>query len=82
MPSAAVTVLDVYTKQVEMGAQLAVIGEQLKAIPDHEARIRVLEANRSKLIGATVAVSALVSAAGTWLGFMVTHRRLTRQLAM
>ena len=43
LASAPVTILDVYTKQVELGAQLAVIHEQLKAIPDHEARIRALE---------------------------------------
>ena len=30
-------------KQGEMGVQLAVISEQLKAVPDHEARIRSLE---------------------------------------
>lgn len=30
-------------KQGEMGTQLAVISEQLKAVPDHESRIRKLE---------------------------------------
>jgi hypothetical protein len=30
-------------KQGEMGTQLAVITEQLKAVPDHENRIRSLE---------------------------------------
>jgi hypothetical protein len=30
-------------KQGEMGIQLAVISEQLKAVPDHENRIRSLE---------------------------------------
>jgi hypothetical protein len=30
-------------KQGEMGMQLAVITEQLKAVPDHEGRIRALE---------------------------------------
>ena len=73
MMSAPVTLLDIYTRQVEMGAQLAVIHEQLKAIPDHEKRIRVLEAAKAKLIGAAVAISAVISAGGTWLGYAVTH---------
>ena len=70
---ATVRLVDVFAKQVEMSAQLAVITEQMKAIPDHEVRIRALETAQAKLIGATVAVSALVSAAGTWIGFTITH---------
>jgi hypothetical protein len=56
-----------------INAELAVIREQLKAVPDHEERIRLLEASRAKLIGAAVAVSATVSALGTWLGLVVAH---------
>jgi hypothetical protein len=44
----------------EMGAQLAVIAEQLKDIPDHEARLRVLERARWPL--PTVALVASVGA--------------------
>lgn len=73
LPSAPVTLLDIYTRQVEMGAQLAVIHEQLKAIPDHEMRLRILESSRSKLLGAAIAVSAIVSALGTWIGLALTH---------
>ena len=43
VPAAQVTIVDVFAKQVEMGSQLAIISEQLKAIPDHEQRIRSLE---------------------------------------
>lgn len=60
-------------KQGEMGIQLAVISEQLKAVPDHENRIRVLETARAKQIGAAVAISALVSGLGTWIGIIVNH---------
>lgn len=42
-PASTVTLLDIYTRQVEMNAQLAVIHEQLRAIPDHENRLRALE---------------------------------------
>lgn len=37
------TVAQVLVKLGEMSAQLAVISEQLKAVPDHESRIRKLE---------------------------------------
>jgi hypothetical protein len=73
VPQAPVTILDVYTKQVELGAQLLVIHEQLKAIPDHETRIRRLEEAKSRIYGAAAAISVIVSAAGTWIGFMLSH---------
>jgi len=73
LPAAPVTILDVFTKQVEMGAQLAVIHEQLKMLPDHEQRLRVLEASRAKLYGVVVTVAAAVSAAGTWAGIVITR---------
>jgi hypothetical protein len=50
--------------------KLAVMREQLKRIPDHEDRIRVLESAKAKLIGAAAAVSALVSAIVT---LIATH---------
>ena len=68
-----VTLLDIYTRQMEVSAALAVIHEQLKTVPDHEQRIRRLEASRAKLVGAAVAISATVSALGTWLGLVVAH---------
>jgi primosomal protein N' len=71
---ATVRLVDVFAKQVEMGAQLAVIHEQLKAIPDHEQRLRALEGTRAKLLGAAIAVSAVVSGAGTWIGLALSHR--------
>lgn len=73
MPAAPVTLLDIYTRQVEMGAQLGVIHEQLKAIPDHETRIRSLEAASAKLIGACLVVSALAGGAAAWIA-LVIHR--------
>jgi hypothetical protein len=71
--TAQVTPLDIYTRQMEIGAALAVVHEQLKAIPDHEERVRRLEASRAKLIGAVLTVSAIVSTLGTWLGIVATH---------
>jgi hypothetical protein len=73
MPTAPVTLLDIYTRQVEMGGTLGVIQERLTAIPDHESRIRRLEALSGKLIGAAVAVSTIVSGLGTWLGVILTR---------
>lgn len=70
VPSA---MLDIYYRQIDIGTRLAVIHEQLKAIPDHEQRVRCLEASRAKLIGAAMAASAIVSALGTWIGLVVAH---------
>jgi len=72
-PVSQVTLLDVYSRQMEISATLAVIHEQLKAVPDHELRIRHLEAGWAKLLGAAVAVSTIVSALGTWLTLMLAH---------
>jgi hypothetical protein len=73
MPSAAVTILDVYAKQVEMGAQLGVIHEQLKAIPDHEQRIRALESARYRLAGACTVAGALAGGAAGWIALVLSH---------
>lgn len=67
------TLLDIYTRLAKISGGLDVIHEQLKDIPDHEQRLRRLEASRAKLIGAAVAVSATVSALGTWLGLVLAH---------
>jgi hypothetical protein len=52
-------------KQGEMGVQLAVISEQLKAVPDHEARIRALERWKYGLPLAGLASAASLAGA-TW----------------
>jgi hypothetical protein len=68
-----VNLLDIYSRQLETSAALEVVREQLKAVPDHEQRMRRLEASQAKLFGAAVAVSATVSALGTWLGLVAIH---------
>lgn len=68
--SATVRLVDVFAKQIEMSAQLAVLGEQMKQLPDHEARLRVLERFRFTVLGA----AALISALGTWVGILLSHR--------
>ena len=40
MPAQQISLLDIYTKQIEMGAELRSIIDKL---PDHESRIRKLE---------------------------------------
>jgi hypothetical protein len=74
VPAAPVTLLDIYTRQIEMGGQLTLINERLNAIPDHENRIRALEASKAKLYGAAVTLSVGGSAAGTWIGIILAHR--------
>lgn len=60
-------------KQGDLGSQLAVISEQLKAVPDHESRLRALERFRFTLLGGAIVVSLAVSAVVTWFGLMVVH---------
>ena len=66
-PVHVIGLLDVYAEQVKMGAQLDVIKEQLKAIPDHEARMRALERFRFTLLGAAIAGEALAGVIGWFL---------------
>lgn len=76
-------------KQGEMSTQLAVMTKILESIPDHETRIRsveaalpphleerlgVLETTRAKMIGVAAAVSVISSAGGTWVGLIITRR--------
>lgn len=71
MPSSdgEATAAQILVKLGEMGAQLAVIGEQLKDIPDHEQRLRALE--RARWPWPTVAAVAAVGAAvAAWASFL------------
>lgn len=70
----------ILVEQGKTSTQLAVISEQLKAVPDHENRLRALETSHNKLAGAAATskiwatvISATVTAAGSWIGFLVTH---------
>lgn len=40
LPAQQISLLDIYTKQIEMGADMKTLKETL---PDHESRIRALE---------------------------------------
>lgn len=71
VPVAQITVVDVFAKQIEMGAQLAVIHEQLRAIPDHEQRIRGLERFRFVLTGLATIGGILAGAVGYWIGHVL-----------
>ena len=67
---ATIRLVDVFAKQIEMGAQLAVITEQLKQIPDHEQRIRALERWRYSL---PLAMVAGVGSAAVSVWSLVRH---------
>lgn len=70
-PGGSITLLDIYTRQVEMASTLAVIHEQLRAIPDHETRLRSLE--RWKYALPTSLLFAIVSVAVTVASFVMGH---------
>lgn len=72
-PPPDATIAQVLIKLGEMSAQLAAMTEQLKTIPDHEARLRALERFRFTLAGAVIAVSGVSAAAATWIGNLVHH---------
>lgn len=75
LPAAAtVSMLDVFAKIVEMHATLAVISEQLKQLPDHEQRLRALEAARARLAGACLTVSALAGGGAGWAALALSRR--------
>ena len=65
-----IRLLDIYTMLIELKTEVRDLKEKL---PDHEARIRVLERFRFTLVGAILAVSAATSALGTYIGYVVTH---------
>jgi hypothetical protein len=55
----------------EISAQMAVMAEQLRAVSDHEVRLRALERYSFKTIGAAVGISAVMSAIVTWVGVVI-----------
>lgn len=65
------TVID---RQATMAADVAVIKERTSALADHEQRIRVLEALRSKL-AAIWAGAVVLGAAIGWLAAYLTRPR-------
>jgi hypothetical protein len=73
LASSPVTLLDIYTRQIEMGGKLELIQDRLNAIPDHENRIRLLEASKAKLYGAAITLSVVGSAGGTWIGIILAR---------
>jgi hypothetical protein len=77
----AVTVADLYRELADLRTDMQQVITNLKVIKatapvqlaDHEGRIRTLERFRFTLLGAAVVVSAIVSAAGTWIGLALAH---------
>ena len=73
VPASRVTLLDIYTRQIEMDGKLNVIGEQLKAIPDHEMRIRALEAFRWKMAAIAFLISLLSGLFSGYGVYLTSH---------
>jgi hypothetical protein len=73
IPTSSVGLLDIYTRQIEMNAQLGVIHEQLKSIPDHEKRLRELEQVRARMYGAALTLGGLAGGAAAWIALIVQH---------
>lgn len=73
-PDPTAMLSQILLEQGKQGIQLAIISEQLKVLPDYEARLRALERFRFTIVGAAVAISALFSGLGTWIGLIITRR--------
>ena len=56
-----------------ISTDVAVMKEQLKAVPDHETRIRSLEAKTAKMIGAGVASGVLSGGMATIVYWALSH---------
>jgi len=71
IPPGAVTTADLYRELVGMRTDMVRAVTRLEIADgidkDHESRIRALERFRYLLLGATIVVSAAVSAFGTWV---------------
>jgi hypothetical protein len=71
IPPGAVTTADLYRELVgirtDMAKNLVRLEVGAAVDTDHETRIRQLERFRYLLLGATIVVSAAVSAFGTWV---------------
>ena len=73
LPVATVSVLDVFSKVVEMQVELAKINERLADVPDHEVRLRVLEQAKAKVYGGAAVIAAVMGSGAGWVVLAVTH---------
>lgn len=73
-PVATVSVLDVFTRVVEMQVELATIRAALADLPDHEVRLRVLESAKAKVYGAAIALGAVAGGGASWIALALAHR--------
>ena len=73
MPIATVNLLDVFTKVIELQMQLAAINEKLADLPDHETRLRVLEAGRARTAGAAAALGSICGGGAGWIALLMSR---------
>ena len=69
----ATQVNTILNKQNDMAVDIAIIKEQHKAVPDHEARIRALESKAAKMVGAGVASGVLSGGMATIIYWALSH---------
>lgn len=73
LPVATVSVLDIFAKVVEIQVELAKVNERLQDIPDHEVRLRVLEAAKAKIYGGAAVLGAAAGAGASWILLLARH---------
>ena len=59
IPAGAITTADLYRKLEQMGDLMVRLDERVSVLPDHEARLRLLEKFRYTLMGVAAAAGML-----------------------
>lgn len=71
---ATISIVEIFTKVVEIQVELGKINERLNDIPDHEARLRIVEQTRARLYGGCVVIGTIAGGGAGWLAVALAHR--------
>jgi hypothetical protein len=58
----------------KISTQVAVLGEQMKDVPDHEQRLRALETSKAKIYGAAAVLSVVMGGLSGWVSLILSRR--------
>lgn len=73
IPSGAVTTADLYRKLEGMSDLMIRLEERVSALPDHEARIRLLERFRYTLMGVAASTGAAAGIISSIVAALITR---------
>lgn len=73
IPPGAITTADLYRKLEQMGDVMIRLEERVSVLPDHEARLRLLERFRFTLMGVTASAAVVSSVITTLIASLITR---------